>query len=167
MNTKTLIVVLLACLLLCGCKRTKKFVITQEVADDPVLVFNGIDADGSFSMIPGTYELVENNDTLQVELSIVINETIEQRGLGEFSAFDLIPLDEEMKLLDGGNVRFHASNGLEVVKQIFNAEVGSNMKVKFQCMPTDEKQKDMIFDQLASCHICLYFHLVEQEKAGK
>jgi len=144
--------VLLAGLLVSCSKKTTDIVITPENAGDVVVV----NSDNSeladfFDVVPDTYEVALLNDTLQVELSFLINKEVREYIRGEFESFVLIPLNGESNAL--GEVVFSAFNGREMHDILFNAAEGTNVTVKFQYVPANEEEKEMLMNELTFCRV--------------
>jgi len=165
MKSITIFTILLAGLIVSGCKKTTNIIITPENAGDVVVVNsdNGELAD-FFDAVPNTYEVVSVNDTLQVELAFVVNKNVKEYQHGEFESFVLIPLNSENNAI--GEVVFNACDANKMNEALFNAVEGTNVSVKFQYVPVSEKEKDMLIKEMSFCRVELKLSEMVVEEEG-
>lgn len=160
MKKITYVVILFVGLVLFGCSKSKKFVVTPEDAESAVMVYSYNDVDKFFSLVPNTYEMTKKKDVLQIEVALVVDKKTKQHKYDEFGSFTLIPLNDKYKVI-GKKVIFNACNGKEVVEQLFNSPEGTAINVSFEYTPIDKDEMALILDQISTCDIELDFRDTE------
>ena len=159
MKKITFIAILLAGLVLSGCNKSKKFVVTPEDAEFAVTVYSVNDVDEFFSLVPNTYEITKKKDVLQVEVAFVVDKKTKQHKFDEFGSFTFIPLNDDKVI--GEKIIFNACNGKEVVEQLFNSPEGTIVNVSFEYTPIDKDEMALILEQISACEIELDFRDTE------
>lgn len=152
MKKYTIFLLLFACIFLYSCEKTTKIVITPENAGD-VVVINSDNNELSdfFDAVPNTYELESVNDTLQLEISFIVNKDVKEYLRGEFESFVLVPMNAENNVI--GNITFNACNGKEMHDMLFNSAKGTNVTVKFQYVLVNDEERDIIMKELCFCKV--------------